>query len=198
MRKIILILVAINFVSEANEYTVPIEYELFMEGYEYNYPKYNCSVHWHPRTASFLVNGDPDNSNCDKISAEKMRNDAIKSIEFVKKQGSYKNFSEYFYKKELAKTPYSFQNAQLDAMKIWIKGCYDYKKGRITQKFAESYDIGNLGYLYPKIKDAISVTIYDSGWKIALANQSQLNCEEVAYYLLPDYLKSMGDIRKPF
>jgi len=198
MRKIFFLLAFISFLTEAKEYGVPVEYEAFMDGYEYIYPEYNCSVHWHPRSATFMVGGEPDKNNCEKLSIEKIKKDAIKSINYVKSQGNYESFFDYFYKKELAQKPYSFQDAQLDAMRIWIKGCSDYKKGRITQNFPEAYDIGNLAYLYPRIKSTVSVIIYGDGWETALANKSQLNCQETAYYLIPNYLKGMKDIRESF
>jgi len=197
MRKIIFLLAFISLSAEANEYGVPVEYEAFMDGYEYIYPEYNCSVHWHPRSATFMVGGEPDKNNCEKLSIEQIKKDAIKSIKYVKSQGDYENFFDYFYKKELAQKPYSLQDAQLDAMRIWIKGCYDYKKGRITQNFAEALTLG-IDNLFPRIKRGVAIDLYHDGWNIALANKSQLNCEETAYYLIPSYLKGMKDIRESF
>lgn len=99
--------------ANAKEYGVPEKYESFMNGYEYEYKNPNCSVHWHIRSATFLFDGRPE-SECNKISAHKMTEDAIKSINYVKSKGDYEDFSDYYYQMELAKKPYSIQQANQD------------------------------------------------------------------------------------
>lgn len=185
----------IGLLVNAKEYSVPEKYESFMRGYKYEYKNPNCSVHWHERSATFLFDGRPE-SECNKISPQKMTDDAIKSINYVKGKGNYEDFSDYYYQIELAKKPYSIQQANQDAISIWVTGCSDYKKGKITQDFPSFYQIGKISNSYPRIKENITIHLYDHGWKTSLANEAHLICEEVGYYTTLSFLDNLGDIRK--
>lgn len=181
--------------ANAKEYGVPEKYESFMNGYEYEYKNPNCSVHWHIRSATFLFDGRPE-SECNKISAHKMTEDAIKSINYVKSKGDYEDFSDYYYQMELAKKPYSIQQANQDAVSIWVMGCNNYKEGKITQDFPSAYRIGKISNLYPRIKEHIVIHLYDHGWQTSLANKAHLICGEIGYYTTSSFLDNLGDIRK--
>jgi len=123
-RKNIYLIMLLSSSVFAEEYNriLPQEYWSFMDGYEYKYPK--CHVSWSIRTASFLVGGE----GCDSITMEKMVSDAIKSINYVKNNSSYTNFSDYNLSIQKKRHIYSQNEARLDAEKIWIAGCLDYKK----------------------------------------------------------------------
>lgn len=180
----------------AKEYGVPEEYEMFMSGYEYQYTNPPCDVRWHDRSATFMFNEKPDTNECEKIPPKKLTEDAIKSIEYVKKKGDYENFLDYYYKLELAKTPYSREQSNQDAISIWVKGCNDYKKGKLTQDFSNTFKIGDIPYQYPRIKRNITIRLYGDGWKTASAYKGRLVCEETGYYLILGSLKELGDMRK--
>lgn len=196
MKKVILLFFFLSGLpANAKEYGVPQEYELFMNGYEYEYKNPDCSIHWHGRSATFLFDGRPE-SECKNISPQKMTEDAIKSIRYVKSKGNYEDFFDYYYQMELSKKPYSIQQANQDAISIWIMGCTDYKKGKITQDFPSSYRMGKISNSYPRIKEHIAIHLYDHGWQTSLANKAHLICEEIGYYTTLSFLDNLGDIRK--
>lgn len=179
----------------AKEYGVPEEYEMFMSGYEYQYTNPPCDVRWHDRSATFMFNEKPDTNECEKIPPKKLTEDAIKSIEYVKKKGDYENFLDYYSELELRKTPYSIQKANIDAKNIWIKGCLDYKKGLSTKDFGAANKLWDTTLRYPKIKRHLVIKLYGNGWQMALNNQGFINCEEIGYYMTQSFLNGVGDIR---
>lgn len=196
MKKIILIfLLTLPFNLQAKDFDFSREDQNFMMGYTYEYKNPNCKVAWHDRTSSFLVDGQ-DQSQCNQISHETLVSDALKSIEYVRAQGDYENFFDYYHKLELRKTPYSMQTANIDAKKIWIRGCLDYKKGLATKDFGNAYNVWNTTLNYPRIKRHLVIKLYGNGWQIAKDNNAFINCEEVGYYITQSFLNGMGDIRE--
>lgn len=173
--------------ADANQYSVPQKYWDFMDGYEYKYPQ--CSVHWHVRTSSFLVSG----KGCNKISANKMKNDALKSIEYLRTNTLHPNFYEYYENQQFKKTKsqYTLYHAKTDATKIWNKGCMDYKKGNNEKNFPKYHQLPTN---YPNLKRNAIVYLYSDGWNLARANKGFIECSSMADYRSNEYLSGI-DIR---
>lgn len=173
----------------SNEYTVPQDSWEFMRGYKYDYP--GCSVGWHERTASFLVDG----HDCEKISSEKMKADAIKSIAYVKKNSSAQNFEGYYSLINKAESGYTQQQANRDAGRIWMSGCSDYKNGMNAGNFGGWLKLGDTVKSYPQIKNIAVNRLYMDGWNVALGSGGVINCQEMAPYRVADYVSGV-DIRR--
>lgn len=191
----LIFLFALSFNLEAKDFDFSIEDQDFMMGYTYEYKNPNCKVAWHDRSSNFLVD-DSDQNQCNQISHETLVSDALKSIEYVRSQGDYENFFDYYADLELRKTPYSIQQANIDAQKIWIRGCLDYKKGLSTKDFGSAYNVWNIALNYPRIKKHLVIKLYGNGWQITKDNNAFINCEEVGYYTTRSFLNGMGDIRE--
>lgn len=172
----------------ANEYSVPREHWEFMDGYKYDYP--GCSVGWSIRTGSFMVNGD----KCDHISAEKMRADALKSIEYVKKHSNAHSFFSYYEASELKADAYMQEQAVADAQKIWFSGCSDFKNGMNEGDFRKWLRLSDNTDGYPKLKKMAFTNLYLDGWETARKLKGVLNCTEIARYRASDYISGV-DIR---
>ncbi|WP_335944479.1 hypothetical protein [Pseudomonas sp. G166] len=91
--------------------SVPHEHWGFMPGYRYDYA--GCRVDWNERRGEFITSGD----QCDRISPQKMTTDAVKSIEYVKKNSSASDFLEYYALVHRAESQYTQQEANKDAQK---------------------------------------------------------------------------------
>lgn len=174
----------------ANDYGLPQEYWEFMDGYRYEY--LGCSVGWSGRTASFLVHGD----SCENVSSKKMSEDAIKSIAYLKKNSGAPNFYEYYERDNRATRPYSTDEANRDAQKIWQSGCSDFKNGMNAGDFREWLKLGDAAKTYPRIRDVAVNKLYMDGWDIARGLGGVIKCQEMALYRAADYV-SGTDIRKP-
>lgn len=173
----------------ADNYSVPREYWRFMDGYRYEYP--NCSVGWNDRTGSFLVNGDA----CEKIDSDKMSADAIKSIAYVRKNSDAPNFYEYYQRITLDSRPYSIDEANRDAQKIWQSGCSDFKNGMNAGDFRGWLKLGDATKAHPRIKSIAVTRLYMDGWDIARGLGGIINCQELAPYRTADYVSGV-DVRK--
>ena len=191
-KKALIFLLTIPFNLQAQDFDFSIEDQDFMMGYIYEYKNPDCKVVWHDRSATFLINS----LECNQISHETLVSDALKSIEYVRSQGDYESFSDYYAELELRKTPYSIQKANIDATKIWIRGCLDYKKGLSTKDFGNAYNVWNTTLNYPRIKRHLVIKLYGNGWQIAKDNNAFINCEELGYYITQNFLNGMGDIRE--
>ena len=154
----------------ANEYTLPSEDVKFMDGYKYDYP--GCTVGWSIRTSSFMTNGEA----CEKISAEKMRRDALKSISYVKAKGNYTDFTSYYTKIEGLKAKYDPSDAARDAVKIWEGACIDFKNGMNAGDFRDYLKLGEVDKLYPRLKRNAAIRLYSDGWNYAKDMNGVLDC----------------------
>lgn len=173
----------------AGDYSMPRENWPFMQGYKYDYS--GCSVLWHEGRASFFTIG----NDCEKISSEKMKADAIKSIEYVRKNSSAKSFEDYYSLIDKAATSYTQQQANQDAGHIWMSGCSDYKNGMNAGDFGGWLKLGDTVKAYPKIKSIAVNRLYMDGWNVALGLGGVINCQEMAPYRAADYVSGV-DIRK--
>lgn len=182
-------LVMLSIGCAADEYSMPGKDWPFMRGYKYDYP--GCSVFWHEGKASFFTDG----TGCEKISSEKMRSDAIKSIAYVRKNSSAKSFEEYYGLTKKAEQNYTLQQANQAAAQIWMYGCSDYKKGLNAGNFAEWLKLGETVKSYSQIKSIAVNRLYMDGWNVALGLGGVVNCQEMAPYRAADYVSGV-DIRK--
>lgn len=167
--------------------TIPNELWDFMEGYEYEYAK-GCIVVWHSRTSTFLYTG---NTDCPEVSLEKMTSDALKSIDYVKKNTKYKDFSEYFYETKYKKSmqqEYSRQQSIIDARQIWNKACL----GAKTLNFVSAEDVSNE---YPYLEKIHVIRLIGSANNMVRGLGGVLNCAEQSRYVADIYTGDI-DIRK--
>lgn len=179
----------ISLSGTAADYSVPREHWKFMEGYKYEYP--NCSVAWSARTATFLTSGD----GCDDINLEKMKTDALRSIDYVKKNSSASNFFDYYTVIEQGSEPYSAYDAKQDAQIIWASGCSDFKSSLNDGDFTKWLRIDATVSKYSKIKNIPATKLYMDGWETARLMKGVINCNEFAPYRAKDYVSGV-DIRK--
>lgn len=176
--------------NEIHERLIPRDDWDFMEGYRYKYSE-NCVVHWHQRTASFLVP-----ASCQNLSNEKLSKDAIKAIAYVKKNSKYNNFYEYyessknedFQTKNINIENYTIEQSKLDARKIWLQTCLNAKamNGVPAYKFYEQYSQINTFHVARLFKNA-NDTVRSLG--------GILNCAEQSHYAADTYTSDI-DIRK--
>jgi hypothetical protein len=179
----------ISLSGTAADYSVPKEHWNFMDGYKYEYP--NCSVVWSDRAATFLASG----NGCDNISPEKMKADALRSIDYVKKNSSASNFFDYYTLIEQASEPYSAYEAKQDAQIIWASGCSDFKNGLNGGDFTKWLKIDATVSKYSKIKNIPATKLYMDGWETARLMKGVINCNDFAPYRAKDYVSGV-DIRK--
>jgi hypothetical protein len=178
----------ISLSGTAADYSLPKEHWNFMDGYKYEYP--NCSVAWSGRTARFL----PYGNGCDNISPEKMKADALRSIDYVKKNSSASNFLDYYTLIEQASEPYSAYEANQDAQIIWASGCSDFKNGLNDEDFKKWLKLDVTISKYPKIKRIPVIKLYMDGWDTAHLMKGVINCNDFAPYRAKDYVSGV-DIR---
>lgn len=191
----------ISLSGAAADYSVPREFWGFMEGYKYEYP--NCAVAWSGRTATFL----PYGNGCSDISSEKMKADALKSIDYVKKNSNASNFLDYYTlveqanklhgvkeANEQANRPYGIDDANRDAQTIWVSGCSDFKNGLNEGDFPKWLKLEPNVNKYPRIKRAPVINLYMDGWNMARTTNGVINCDELAPYRAKDYVSGV-DIR---
>lgn len=173
----------------ADDYSMPRDSWGFMGGYNYDYP--GCKVGWSERTGSFLSSGD----QCAGVTAEKMRSDAFKSIEYVRKNSSAQSFYDYYNLVARAKAGYTRQKANQDAGQIWLSGCSDYKNGMNAGDFGGWLKLGDAVKAYPQIKSIAVNRLYMDGWNVALGLGGVIDCQEMAPYRSADYVSGV-DVRK--
>ena len=157
-----------------------------MDGYEYEYAK-GCEAAWHSRTATFLYGG----PSCPEISLEKVTSDALKSVEYVKKNTNYKNFSEYFYETKYRKQMqqnYSVQQSRIDARHLWNRACIDAK----SLKFVGAQEISKD---YPYIDKLHAARLVRTAYDMVTGLNGVLNCAEQSAYVVDAYVGDI-DIRK--
>lgn len=176
--------------ASERKYSVPEFHWKFMTGYKYEYP--DCTVAWSERTATFLVSG----NGCDKISDEKMRSDAIASINYVKKNSSAHDFSSYYAmleeirrieageKRIVTPAPAPVSNSKPNSYsklaKIWAAGCSDYKKGMKLGDFSKSLNVEGIVDLNITTDRRTVITLYMDGWDSAHGTKGFIDCEATA------------------
>ena len=69
-----------------------------------------------------------------------MKNDAIKSIDYVRKNSSFTNFLDYNAAIENIRNSYSQNDENIDAERIWERGCLDFKEGLNIGDFSKTYN----------------------------------------------------------
>ncbi|WDH25070.1 hypothetical protein [Pseudomonas chlororaphis] len=173
----------------ANDYTVPRDQWDFMRGYRYEYP--GCTAFWNERNGAFLTVGE----ECERIGSEKMRADAIKSIEYVKRNSSASNFLEYYALANQAENQYTQIDANADAQKIWLAGCFDFKNGMNAGDFRKWLKLGDATKTYSRIKKIAVTKLYMDGWETARGLGGVITCVDIAPYRAAAYVSGV-DIRQ--
>lgn len=166
--------------------TIPRHLWDFMDGYEYEYAK-GCTAAWHSRTSTFLYGG----RSCPEISLEKLTSDALKSIEYVKKNTNYKNFSEYFYEtkyKKQMQQNYSIQQSRFDARHLWNRACIDAK----SFKFVSAKEIAKD---YPYLDTLHATRLVRTAYDMVVGLNGVVNCAAESAYVVDAYVEGI-DIRK--
>lgn len=163
---------------------LPIRYWEYMDGYKYQYAE-DCTVAWHVRTSSFLI---PTGGRCPELSDEKLKADAIKSIEYAQAKSSAKNFYEYYEEIEPTRTPYTIDQSRADARALWSQSCLDAKTLRGVTPFNE------LSARYPGIDTIHAARLFSSARDLVKGLGGVLNCEEYAQYAVEMYASDI-DIR---
>lgn len=228
MKSIILaaLLSIVTLVSHANTVNqtlnyddlLPNKYWKYMIGYKYDYDNPECKVRWNQRAASFVLTGE----NCIQIEPNKIKEDAIKSIEFIthKMSDSYYHFNfETYYaaledgsintsskKKDYSypesnnplpsrNTNYDYINMRWQGIGIWIQGCADYASGMSSRKtHAETYQGNNIYKRFPQLKSNLVKILYDHGWKNAV--NVNFYCDSYANIFVDKLLIEVNDLRK--
>ncbi|MFK3641209.1 hypothetical protein [Pseudomonas protegens] len=173
----------------ADDIGVPREYWKFMPGYRYDYPR--CRVSWSERQGGFIVSG----NQCNRISSQKMTADAIKAIEYVKRNSSASDFLEYYALVNQAESQYTQIDAKADAQKIWLAGCSDLKNGMNAGDFREWLKLGDATKTYPRIKKLAVTKLYMDGWNTARGLGGIISCGDLAPYRASAYVSGV-DIRQ--
>lgn len=174
--------------AKNNDKPLPQKYWDFMAGYEYKYPK--CTVSWSERTASFLVDGE----GCNKISSEMMKNDTIKSIDYVRKNSSFTNFLDYNAAIENIRNSYSQNDENIDAERIWERGCLDFKEGLNIGDFSKTYNPAESIKKYDWLKINAVINLYSDGWNYARLMKGIVDCSYYAALRAREYVSGI-DIR---
>lgn len=196
---------------------LPNKYWKYMIGYKYDYDNPECSVRWNKRTASFLLTG----KNCDQLEPNKIKEDAIKSINFITKKmkdqyhidfESYYaavddgtinikgNNKDYSYPKSnnihpSRNTNYDYIQMKWQGIGIWIQGCADYASGMGSSKtHADTYQGNKIDKKFPQLKSHLVKQIYDHGWKNAV--NVNFYCDTYAEFFIDQLLLSVNDLRK--
>lgn len=165
--------------------TIPSEHWDFMEGYSYQYSE-KCTVTWSTKPASLAVGPE-----CRELSFSKLKSDALKSMDYVKKNSSAKNFFEYYESLEgrgVQHAPnYSIEQSRSDARKIWVEACIGAKSMQIkpATEFYERYK--NIQLLHV-------AKLYSNGVQTAQGLGGMVNCAEQGAYAAQIYTSDI-DIR---
>lgn len=196
---------------------LPSKYWKYMIGYKYDYDNPKCSVRWNKRSASFVLTGE----NCVQIPPNKIKEDAIKSIDFIsKKMGDHfqfdfesyytavgngtintiENKKDYSYPKSNRKSPphnanYDYIQMKWEGIGIWIQGCADYATGESSRAtHAETYNGNTIHKYFPHLKPHLVKILYDQGWKNAV--NVNYYCDRQAPFFVDRFLMSVHDLRK--
>lgn len=157
----------------------------FMDGYRYKYSE-KCVVGWFIRGAVFSV---PD--GCPNLTQERLASDAIKSIAYVKKNSSAKNFFEYYESIEgkglQHARNYTLEQSRSDARQIWIEACIAAKSMQIKPA-TEFYE------RYKGIQLLHVANLYSNAVQTARGLGGMVNCAEQGAYAAQIYTSDI-DIR---
>jgi len=196
---------------------LPNKYWKHMVGYKYDYDNPKCSVRWNKRSAAFVLTGE----NCTQLEPNKIKEDAIKSINFILKkmadqyQVDFESYyaavndgtintkidnKDYSYPKSNKVLPsrntnYDYIQMRWQGIGIWIQGCADYASGMGSKKtHADTYQGNKIAKKFPQLKSHLVKNIYDHGWE----NSINVNfyCDSYAEIIIDKLLMSVHDLRK--
>lgn len=125
---------------------LPKEYWAYMNGYRYEYGK-GCTIRWINRASTFNAIGD-----CSGLSNDRLKADAIKSINYAKSVSNVKDFEEYYKLPEIVNqqkeakatqlatkkktqqsaSGYTIEQSRVDAYKLWYFTCSNRKSFNIV------------------------------------------------------------------
>lgn len=188
-----------------------------MVGYKYDYDNPTCNVRWNKRSASFVLTGE----QCTQISPSKIKEDAIKSIDFISNKmpnnyhvdfasyyaaladgsiNSNEHKKDYSYPKSNRTLPsrnsnYDYIEMRWQGIGIWIQGCADYASGMSSRSsLAETYQGNRIAQRFPQLKPDLVKILYDQGWKNAV--NVNFYCMNYAGLFVDELLISVNDLRK--
>lgn len=171
--------------SFAGEYGMPPEHQDFMDGYRYEYP--GCDVGWSSRTLTFSLAG----AGCNAITADRLRENALQSIEYVQGNSSAVNFFEYYEALQERTVETVVQSTENAAISIWEGACGDFKSGLNQGDFRGWYRMGDAERRNPGIRRTAVVSLYSEGWRFAQTTSGAINCAEIAPYRVKDYMSGI-------
>ncbi len=181
-RSLAVLLIALSAPTFADDLNrLPREHWEYMDGYRYEYSD-TCTVRWSVRSASFVV---PD--TCPALSADRLNEDAIKSIQYARARSDARNFNEYYESANLAKQPYTIERAKADAKDLWEQTC-------IEAKSFKSTPFDEVSKRYPGIDPAHAGRLFSSAHKVVKGLGGVVNCAEQAHYAVETYASDI-DIR---
>lgn len=170
---------------------LPDQYWDFMPGYKYEYSKH-CSIAWHERTSSFLMPYD-----C-YIGNEKLKDDAIKSIEYVKANSNAKNFDEYYRqvekKQKTQNQGYTIEDSRVDAVRLWGSVCQNRKDYRTAPRVENPMTLEWVIHEFYRIDKKHVATLYHHAVDVVEQYRGRLDCLNGALQSL-QYLFPSTDIR---
>lgn len=150
-----------------------------------------CTVAWIDATQSLSLSGE----GCEKLSADKVMDDAAAAYLELKKKGAYANFAEQNAPKRDLEVRYSEQEASLAAIAIWKSGCSDFKEGMNAGDFRDWLRLGDAEKAYQGLKKSAVTRLYLDGWDTARNLNGVVNCGDMAISRVDDYISGI-DIRK--
>lgn len=225
MKLILIALLFINYLSIIahsnpldNEVSLPREYWRYMIGYKYEYKSPLCLVTWDKRSATFLLNGE----NCSQLEVKKIKEDAIASINFLKREmGEHNDFSDYYealangtlnksqdnqqkynsypepYPVHPSRNPsYDYIQMRWQGIGIWMAGCADYAEGATSPRtnLSNTYQGETISKRYPHLHSYMVKHLYDMGWKSAVS--VNYYCHVYGGRFVDQYLLQVKDLRK--
>lgn len=164
--------------------SLPRQYWDYMEGYRYQYTD-SCTVGWHVRSATFTV---PE--SCPELSMDKLRSDALKSIEYARSKSTADNFLQYYERLEGRAKPrahYGRENAKADAKEIWRRACLDAKELKPANP-------NHLIDSYPGVDRMHALRLLQNARQTVTGLGGMVNCAEQAHYAVEMYASDI-DIR---
>lgn len=165
--------------------SVPHEYWDFMNGYKYDYKNPDCHIGWHGRSATFLASG----QGCENISDERIKDDAMASIRYVKQQGQYEDFFEYYSKLEEEKiVPVVTYAIRRDARLIWLEGCNDSYRRKFLEKSKHVNNEKEIVRSFPELKAELVMRLYRNGWRAPERTIRTFNCDKAVQWAVTDDL----------
>lgn len=146
----------------------------FMDGYKYEYS--GCTASWDAKVLALQLSGE----KCHELSAETVRSDVMKSVDYVLSQGRYNSFAEYYTAVAKKRIEYTSSDAIVQAVRIWERACLDFKNGLNTGDFPGNLKMDEAIKSHPWLKRNAVVRLYSDGWDFSRNMKGILDCSYFA------------------